>query len=78
MKTKEYTMSDDSIGQIAKTLQVAILTGTDIVDNLRVMKFTLSESSIVPSQKYLKTFNENIDKLMEEVRSESNEALVDE
>ena len=34
-----YTLDDDAISQIAKALQIAILTGTDIVDNLRQIKF---------------------------------------
>ena len=30
-------LSDEVIGHIAKQLQIAILTGTDIVDNLRMI-----------------------------------------
>lgn len=31
-------LSDEAIGHIAKQLQIAILTGTDIVDNLRMIE----------------------------------------
>ena len=31
-------LSDEVIGHIAKQLQIAILTGTDIVDNLRMIE----------------------------------------
>ena len=35
-------LSDEVIGHIAKQLQIAILTGTDIVDNLRMIDLHLS------------------------------------
>jgi len=31
-------LSDEVIGHIAKQLQIAILTGTDVVDNLRMIE----------------------------------------
>ena len=39
----QYKLSDETIGQIAKLVQLAILTGTDVVDNLRLMRVTLSD-----------------------------------
>ena len=35
MAKKGYKFDDSVISTIAKTLQIALLTGTDIVDNLR-------------------------------------------
>ena len=32
---KNYKFTDETISHIAKLLQMAILTGTDIIDNLR-------------------------------------------
>ena len=44
------TLSDEVIGQLAKLVQLAILTGTDIVDNLRkleqIRKSSLKNSKI--------------------------------
>jgi|LWDU01.1.fsa_nt_gi hypothetical protein len=74
---KEYTLSDETIGQVAKLLQIAILTGTDIVDNLRMLKLCTSKSVLVPSPSYLENFNEGIDKMMQQSQ-ESLEVLVDE
>ena len=34
MKDTTYKLSDEAIAHVAKLLQVAIITGTDIVDNL--------------------------------------------
>ena len=33
-----YSLEDGTIAQIAKCLQIAILTGTDIADNLRQLE----------------------------------------
>ena len=35
-----YTLSDQSIVRIVDILQLALLTGTDIVDNLRTLRLT--------------------------------------
>ena len=39
-------LSDEVIGHIAKQLQIAILTGTDIVDNLRMIKLHESNDQL--------------------------------
>mgnify|MGYP001170920001 CR=1 FL=1 len=77
MRTKEYTLSDETIGQIAKLLQVAILTGTDIVDNLRTLKMCLSKDELVPSPSYTESFNDNINKMLQ-TSQESTEETIDE
>jgi len=62
-----YTLSDQTIGQIAKLVQVAILTGTDIIDNLRDMELTLGEdSTLVLSPDYSEKFSTNVEKMVSE------------
>ena len=39
----EYRLSDEVISNVARQLQIALLTGTDIVDNLRLIRVTLSD-----------------------------------
>ena len=58
-------LSDDSIGTIAKLLQIAILTGTDIVDNLRTVTFTVSDDKLVPTQQFLDSLNKSIEGMIE-------------
>ena len=59
------TLSDDAIVTIAKILQVGILTGTDIVDNLRLVELTLNESGTLdPSDEFLENFDQNIEKML--------------
>jgi len=45
-------LSDEVIGHIAKQLQIAILTGTDIVDNLRLIDLHESAGKIYLHPEY--------------------------
>lgn len=76
MKNTEYTMDDATIAQIAKILQVAILTGTDIVDNLRLARFVVNENILSVSPDYANEFNANLDKMLEAVNI--NESILKE
>ncbi len=58
-------LSDESIGTIAKLLQIAILTGTDIVDNLRTVTFTVSDDKLVPTQQFLDSLNKSIEGMIQ-------------
>lgn len=60
-----YTLSDDAIAAIAKLVQIAILTGTDVVDNLRTLKLTTSNSdSLSPTEEFLASFEAQIDNML--------------
>jgi len=66
--SKELRFNDEVIASVAKVLQVAILTGTDIVDNLRMMKLKESEDGILAiHENYEKEFDTNIGKMLEEI-----------
>ena len=58
-QTNNLVLSDEAIGIIAKALQVSILTGTDVVDNLRMMRFELTSSGLAPTSEYLENFDKN-------------------
>ena len=58
-----FKFSDDVISQIAQVLQVAILTGTDIVDNLRAMRVTEEEGVLYTDPTYTESFQQNIQKI---------------
>jgi hypothetical protein len=71
----KYSLSDTSIAQIAKLLQLAIITGTDIVDNLRLMQLVASEDgSLVPEPEYLENFDKNLNKLIAQAAAAQVEA----
>ena len=69
-KTKTFTFDDTVISTIAKTLQLALLTGTDIVDNLRqveVQTNTNGTVSITPN--YNSQFEHWVAKMLEELEA---------
>ena len=59
-------LSDNAIAHIAKIVQVAILTGTDIVDNLRMAEFVETNGILDLSPDYHETFNSNIQAMIED------------
>ena len=70
---ENLTLTDNAISHIAKLVQVAILTGTDIVDNLRMAQFINSDGNLDISPEYHESFNSNIDRMLQEVTTESAE-----
>lgn len=71
-------LTDNAISHVAQLLQVAILTGTDIVDNLRTAQFVLKEGAIEISPDYFESFNENVEKMLREAQAISQSATSDE
>jgi len=68
--TKTFTFDDTVISTIAKTLQLAILTGTNVVDNLRQIEVQQNDNgtlSITPN--YNSKFEHWVAKLLEELES---------
>lgn len=61
-----YKLSDQTIGQIAKLLQIAIITGTDIVDNLRTIRLNVNDAEqLDPTQDYLENFEANLSRMID-------------
>ena len=60
-------LNDSAIAQIAKSLQVAMLTGTDIVDNLRQLEFICEDNTLHVDPDYALRFEENVEKMLSEV-----------
>ena len=58
-------LSDNSISQMVRALQVALLTGTDVTDNFRQMRFVLEDDVLEPDPDYTKNFEEGITRLAE-------------
>ena len=64
-----FTLSDDVIAHVAQMLQLAILTGTDIVDNLRIMKLTPDGETLYLETDYKQNSESNIEKMLTEVQN---------
>ena len=71
----KYKLSDTSIAQIVQLLQLGILTGTDITDQLRTMRLSVDDDtgSLVPSEEFIKTFNENLERMQSEADNSSSD-----
>ena len=69
--TNNMTLTDNAISHIAKLVQVAILTGTDVVDNLRMAKFINVNGTLEISPEYHETFDLNIERMLQNATSET-------
>ena len=70
---KTYKFDDTVISTIAKTLQLALLTGTDVVDNLRQIEVQENANgtlSVTPN--YNSQFEHWVAKLLEELEAHQN------
>lgn len=57
-------LTDDSISQLVRVLQLAMLTGTDIVDNMRQMRFVENEDQMIsPDPAYVEEFEAGLVRL---------------
>ncbi|MAF24723.1 hypothetical protein CL634_04025 [bacterium] len=65
MNENTLKLSDEAIGQIAKLVQLAILTGTDVVDNLRTLRLTSRSNELYLFEEYKENFHANIEKMLE-------------
>ena len=74
--TTSYKLADSSISQIARLLQLAIITGTDIVDNLRTLRLSTGDNnSLVPDVEYLSQFEDNLNKMVGQLSESQNNEL---
>ncbi|MAG27584.1 hypothetical protein CMI47_18785 [Candidatus Pacearchaeota archaeon] len=66
----EFKLSDEVVAQVAKLVQLAIITGTDVVDNLRMLRVTESDddkSVLVLTPEYRLLGDEHVEKLMSDI-----------
>ena len=60
-----YKFSDSTIAQIVQLIQLGILTGTDVSDQMRIMKVIVDQEdgTIKPDPAYLEMFQENLKRM---------------
>lgn len=63
-------LSDNSISQLVRVLQLAMLTGTDITDNMRLMRFVVEEGELDLDPEYVENFNNNLQVMEEELQNQ--------
>lgn len=74
MKTESYRLEDETIAQIVQLVQMGILTGTDISDQIRTLRVILTDQgTLLPDPDFIKAFNSNLENLKEMAADESTE-----
>lgn len=71
-------LHDTTIGHIAKLVQIAILTGTDVVDHLRMLTLKNDEEFLHLEDEYYEIFNSQVERMLENastVQEKSEESL---
>lgn len=71
----QYKLSDETIASIAKLFQLAILTGTDIVDNLRTLRLEADGDTLSPTEEFTRNFENGINELAQkslDLQSDAN------
>lgn len=72
-ENKTFKFDDTVISTIAKTLQLALLTGTDIVDNLRTIEVEeKSDGTLGITPNYNSQFEHWIAQMLEELEANQN------
>ena len=71
------TLSDATIAHIAQLVQLAMLTGTDVVDHMRMMTLVENEGQLFLDPDYESQSDDNIQKMIQEavrMQSETTES----
>jgi hypothetical protein len=68
MAKKTYRLDDEVVAEVARSLQRALLTGTDIVDHIRAIELNVArgDSKILLSDEYLARTQANDNRLVDE------------
>ena len=68
MAKKTYRLDDEVVADVARSLQRALLTGTDIVDHIRAIELNVArgDGKILLSDEYLARTQANDNRLVDE------------
>ena len=67
--SKILKLDDELIGQISKLLQIAILTGTDIIDHMRMMAIVEENGTLKLDEAYKTNFDENLMRMVDQIET---------
>jgi len=73
---KAYNLDDNVISEIARLLQVALLTGTDIIDNLRTIRVERVGDMMTLHESYIDSQTENIERMLSEATTLAQEDII--
>lgn len=61
-----FELSDELIGQLAKLLQLSILTGTNVVDHFRLLRVEPDEGKLSLTSEYKEYFENSLSSMLQE------------
>ena len=73
MSKKTLQLDDSVVGHLAKILQVALITGTDIIDHMRMVRLSDRESTLFLEEEYQKTFDNSLDVMLKNAQEQQGE-----
>ena len=73
MKNKDFRLDDNVIAHIARILQVSMLTGTDIIDHMRMIRLTCKDENLVLQQEYADIFDGSLDNMLKNAQEKKGE-----
>ncbi len=73
MSQKSLQLDDSAVGHVAKILQVALITGTDIIDHMRMIRFSEKDSKLFLEEEYQKTFDVSLDTMLQNAQDRQGE-----
>jgi len=68
-----YVFSDDLVATLAKLIQLAILTGTDVYDHLRTIQCVTNDGQICTSPDFAEKLQLEIASMLERAQSHTTE-----
>jgi|13_taG_2_1085334.scaffolds.fasta_scaffold67525_3 hypothetical protein len=73
MSEKVLQLDDSVVGHLAKLLQVALITGTDIIDHMRMVRLSAEDTKLVLEEDYQKTFDSSLDVMLKNAQEQQGE-----
>ena len=74
MKEKKFKLDDGVIAHIARILQVSMLTGTDIIDHMRMIRLSSKDKenfTLSLEEEYEKIFDGSLDSMLKNAKEKS-------
>jgi len=69
LQGEKMRLDDSVIGHVAKLIQLAILTGTDIVDHMRMIRFAEDDNVLFLDEEYKSNADSNIQSMLDQIET---------
>ena len=73
MSKKVLQFDDSVVGHVAKILQMALITGTDIIDHMRMIRLAEKDSKLFLEEDYQQTFDVSLDNMLKNAQEQQGE-----